>query len=42
MQSVVGLTEYDKKGRARHIPPQIDPTVGLLRNMLCSSCVCFI
>ena len=24
--------------RARHIPPQTDPTVGLLRNMLCSSC----
>ena len=25
--------------RARHIPPQTDPTVGLLRNMSCSSCV---
>ena len=28
--------------RARHIPPQTDPTVGLLRNTSCSSCVCII
>ena len=27
------------KGRARHIPPQTDPTVGLLQNMLRSFCV---
>ena len=30
------------KGRARHIPPQTDPTVGLLRNMSCSSYICII
>jgi len=30
------------KGRARHIPPQTDPTVGLLRNMLRSFCVVII
>ena len=28
--------------RARHIPTRTDPTVGLLRNMSCSSCVCVI
>ena len=29
-------------GRARHITPQTDSTVGLLRNMSCSSWVCVI
>ena len=28
--------------RAQHIPPQTDPTVGLLRNMLRSFCICVI
>ena len=27
------------KGRARHIPPQTDTTLGLLRNMSCSSSI---
>ena len=30
------------KERARHIPSQTDPAVGLFRNMSCSSCVCAI
>ena len=30
------------KGRARHIPPQTDTSLGLLRNMPCSFCVIWV
>ena len=39
---LVGVTMFQRvvlrwRGRARHIPPQTDSTVGLLRNMWRSS-----